>query len=88
MARSFLSFTFAPAAATLILLGAGAIPASAQPVKPADPAASTTTPKQKNYPGAKEALQLLIRDHNMPAAIKKLEQASQGDILNFLRPMS
>ena len=77
MARSFLTFSSALATATLILIGAGARPASAQPVQPATPTTPSTAAKPKEYPEAKEALQLLLRDHNIPAAIKKLEKVSK-----------
>ena len=73
MARLFLSFIFALATAALLLV-AGETPASAQP---ATPAAPTVAAKPKQYPEAQEALQLLIRDHNMAAAIKKLEDLSR-----------
>jgi len=75
MARLFLSFTFALATATVILFGAGATSASAQPaVTPTTPA---TSPAQKKYPEAQEALQLLIGKRDMPGAIKLLENAAR-----------
>ena len=75
MARSFLSFTFALATATLILLGAGATPTSAQPQLPKLP----RRPSQaKQYPEVQEAVQLLLGPtHDMRAAIKVLEDAAR-----------
>ena len=74
MARSFLSFTFALASATLILLGAGATPASAQPSTPAAPSAA---PRPRQYPEAQEALNLLFGKRDYQGAIKKLEDAAR-----------
>ncbi len=71
MARSLLSFTLALGAATLI--GAVAIPASAQPKAPETSAAA---PAQKKYPEAQEALDLLGK-RNYPAALDKLKIASR-----------
>ena len=60
MTRSFLSFTFAPAIATVFLIVAGATPAMAQP------AAS----RQAQYPEWQEANQLLTGpSHDMRGAI-------------------
>jgi tetratricopeptide (TPR) repeat protein len=74
MARSFLSFTFALATATLILLGDGATSVLAQPVTPVAPTAAA--PKQKQYPEVQEALQLLAQ-RKMADAIKKLDEVSR-----------
>ena len=59
MARSFLSFTFALATATLILLGAGATPASAQPATAACHS-NAPRPSRRQYPEVQEAFQLLL----------------------------
>ena len=75
MARSFLSFTFALATATLILLGAGATPASAQPATPATP--STAARQAKTVSGGAEAFQLLVGPSAISGCIKKLEDASR-----------
>ena len=75
MARSFLSFTFALAAATLMLFGAGAMPATAQ-TGTATPGSGTS--KQKQYPEVQEAAQLLVGPkHDMAGAIKILEAAAR-----------
>jgi tetratricopeptide (TPR) repeat protein len=73
MARSFLSFTFALATATLILFGAEAMPASAQP---ATPAASAAAPRARQYPEVQEAVQLFGR-RQISEAIKALENLSR-----------
>jgi tetratricopeptide (TPR) repeat protein len=75
MARSFFSFTFALATATLILLGVGATPASAQPKLPETP---TVPVKQNKYPEMQEAFQLLLGPtHDMAGAIKLLKEAAR-----------
>lgn len=74
MARSFLSFTFALAAAALIVFGAAAKPATAQPVPPEVPSPAA---KPKQYPEVQEAFQQLLKDRNMPACIKTLEGVSR-----------
>jgi len=70
MARSFLSFTLALATATL-MLGLGAVPASAQPAPPVTP--STTAPAAKTYPEVAEAFQKFGRSRNYKECIKDLE---------------
>ena len=82
MARSFFSFTFALATATVILLGAGATPASAQPATPSLPPAAS---KPKQYPEVQEALNRFVKDRDMTAGIKAWKMP-RGNIPNFPRP--
>ena len=56
MPRPFLSFIFALATATLVLLGAGPALSLADPVAPATPSPKA---QQKQYPEVQEALQHL-----------------------------
>ncbi len=73
MTRPLLLFIIALATATIILLGAGAMPATAQPGSDSAPSADA---KPKRYPEAQEALDLLAK-RDMPGAIKKLEEAAR-----------
>ncbi len=70
MARPFVSFTLVLAMTTQTLLGAGATSVSAQ--QPASPAAS-----KPKYAEVQEAYQLLVKSHDMQAALAKLEEASR-----------
>ena len=77
MARSSLSFTFALATVTLLLLGAAATPVSAQSPQVGGLATTpSTTPKQKEYPEVKDAITAL-NNNDFPGAIKSLEKAAK-----------
>ena len=76
MTRSFLSYSFALAAATLVLLAAGATPASAQ--QPTSAAAA-----QQKYPEVVEGNKLLEK-RDVAAAEKLFEIAAK--IPSFPRP--
>lgn len=75
MARSSLSFAFALATVTLLLLGAAATPVSAQPaVSPSTTPA--TAPKQKEYPEVKDAITAL-NNNDFLGALKKLDEVAK-----------
>ena len=74
MARSFFSFIFALATATLILLGSEVAPASAQPAIPSLPPAA---PKPKQCPEVQEAIDRFVKDRDMKACIRALEDAAR-----------
>ena len=82
MARLFFSFTFALATATVVLLGAGATPASAQP---ATPPFHRPRPNRSSTPRCRRPSTGCSASANMPAAIRKLEEP-RGNIPNFPRP--
>jgi tetratricopeptide (TPR) repeat protein len=73
MTRSFSSFLFALATTTVILLATGKAPA-ADPTSPAAPAAA---PQANPYPEVQVAVQRLIDHHDMPGALKGLEEAAR-----------
>ena len=75
MARLFLSFTLALATATLILFGAGATPASAQPATP--DTAHGNRPARRSIPRRKRPSTCCSTSAIIAAAIKKLEEASR-----------
>src|SRR5208337_774929 len=88
MARSFLSFAFALAAATVMAFGAGATPVSAQqtasppansvtPNTPATPITPSRAPRQRGYSELDEAKQVLLTKGSFQDAFKLLEQASR-----------
>ena len=78
MARSSSSFTFSLACATLVLLGGGVTPVSAQPAtSTSSSGTATTAPKPRQYPELQEGLRLLVGKHDLPAASKKFEDAAR-----------